>query len=73
MPRVNDTPAKQQKRCPMTRFRVHLCATPWTVGQARRRRVRVIPDRRHRSPLVRLKAKSRAQNTHTQLTVGMNE
>lgn len=32
----------------MTRFRVHLCATPWTAGQARRwrrrrRRVGVIP------------------------------
>jgi len=58
----------------MTRFRVHLCATPWTAGQARRRRVRVIPSavidrfwsdwKRNRAPKT---------HTHTQLTVGMNE
>jgi len=39
-PRANDIPSKQLKRRPMTRFRVHLCATPWTAGQARRRRRR---------------------------------
>lgn len=61
----------------MTRFRVHLCATLWTAGQARRRCAlgSYIPPRRHRSPLVRLKAKSPKTHTyiHSWLSVWMSE
>lgn len=64
-------------RCLMTRFHVHLCFTPWTTGQARRRRAGVIFNR---MPTVidRLWSdwkRNRAPKTHTtQLTApGMNE